>query len=54
MLIPSQLDTYGGQVWMACIYGGTSCRIPGRFSPEGSYLWGSEEKNGLLHVLYLK
>ena len=44
MIISSQLQNYGGQVWMSCISGGTSYRLSGKFSCEGLSLWGGEEK----------
>ena len=46
MIISSQLHTYGGQGWITCISGGTSCRFPGMFITEGLYLWDGEEKKG--------
>ena len=46
MLIVSQLHTYGGQVWMSFISGGTSYGLPGRLSYEGLSRWGGEEKKG--------
>ena len=44
MLISSQFHNYSGQGCIYCISGGTSCRLPVRFSSEGLSHLGSEEK----------
>ena len=44
MFISSKLNTYVIKGWMSCISGGTSCRLPRRFSYECWSLWVGEEK----------
>ena len=44
IIISPQLKNYVRQGWLSCKSGGTSCRLPGRFSYEVIYLWGGEEK----------